>query len=87
MFSIEQTTTKLSLWSRMTSSSNSFQPWIDSSTRTSPMRESFSPSAAIAFISSMVWAMPEPPPPSVKEARTTTGRPISSVAAMASSIE
>ena len=34
-FSIEQTTTALSAQSRMTSSSNSFQPRTDSSTRTS----------------------------------------------------
>ena len=35
MFSIEQMTTKLSAPSRITSSSNSFQPITDSSTRTS----------------------------------------------------
>jgi hypothetical protein len=51
------------------------------------MRESFRPSEAMAFISSIVFAIPEPPPPRVKEARTTTGRPIVSVAAIASSIE
>ncbi len=35
MFSIEQMTTKLSATSRITSSSNSFQPMTDSSTRIS----------------------------------------------------
>jgi hypothetical protein len=38
-FSIEQTTTTLSAWSRMTSSSYSFQPRIDSSSSTSVVGE------------------------------------------------
>jgi len=43
MFSIEQTTTKLSSASRMTSSSNSFQPITDSSTSTWPAGLACSP--------------------------------------------
>ena len=38
-FSIEQTTTTLSAWSRMSSSSYSFHPRIDSSSRTSVVGE------------------------------------------------
>ncbi len=46
-FSIEQTTTTLSAWSRMTSSSYSFQPMIDSSRSTSVVGLSCSPAPAI----------------------------------------
>ena len=46
-FSIEQTTTTLSLWSRITSSSYSFQPRIDSSSSTSVTGEYCSPAPAI----------------------------------------
>jgi hypothetical protein len=53
-FSIEHTTTTLSARSRMTSSSNSFQPKRPSSTSTSPMRESLSPRAAVRSNSSRV---------------------------------
>ena len=45
-FSIEQMTTQLSAWSRMTSSSNSFCPAIDRSMSTSLMGEASRPSAA-----------------------------------------
>ena len=43
MFSMEQITTQLSWWSRMTSSSYSFQPSTDSSTSTSCTGESCRP--------------------------------------------
>ena len=45
-FSIEQMTTQLSAWSRITSSSNSFWPAMDCSTSTSLIGEASSPSAA-----------------------------------------
>ena len=72
-FSIEQTTTTLSAWSRMTSSSYSFQPRIDSSRSTSVTGEYCSPAPAMRRSSSSSWAKPEPSPPIVNEGRTTTG--------------
>ena len=65
IFSIEQTTTTLSLRSRMSSSSNSFQPRIDSSSRTSVVGLASSPAPAMRRSSSSVCAMPEPEPPRV----------------------
>ena len=52
MFSIEQMTTKLSAPSRITSSSNSFQPITDSSTRISWIGLRLRPRAAISLNSS-----------------------------------
>ena len=52
MFSIEQMTTKLSATSRITSSSNSFQPMTDSSMRTSCTGLSSRPRSAISRNSS-----------------------------------
>ena len=52
MFSIEQMTTKLSAQSRMTSSSNSFHPMTDSSTRTSWTGDNSMPRATISRNSS-----------------------------------
>ncbi len=86
-FSIEQTMMTLSAWSRITSSSNSFQPSTDSSTRTSRTGDSESPCATTRRNSSGDRAQPPPLPPSVKEGRTTTGRPISASTASASAIE
>ena len=54
MFSIEQMTTKLSATSRITSSSNSFQPMTDSSMRTSCTGLSSRPRAASSRNSSML---------------------------------
>ena len=51
-FSIEQTTTTLSWPSRINSSSNSFQPKIDSSIRTLALGDAASPSPAIRSTSS-----------------------------------
>ena len=72
-FSIEHTITTLSLVSRMTSSSYSFQPRIDSSRSTSVVGLAWSPAPAIRRRSRSSWAMPEPVPPIVKLGRTTTG--------------
>ena len=72
-FSIEQTTTTLSLRSRISSSSYSFQPRIDSSSRTSVVGEACSPAPAISCRPASSWAIPEPEPPIVKDGRTTTG--------------
>src|SRR6266700_728161 len=47
MFSIEHTTTALSWWSRISSSSNSFQPRTDSSSSTCPVGLASSPAPAI----------------------------------------
>ncbi len=54
MFSIEQMTTKLSAASRITSSSNSFQPITDSSTRISCTGLSSRPRSASSRNSSML---------------------------------
>ena len=72
-FSIEQTITTLSARSRMTSSSYSFQPRIDSSISTSVVGLAASPAPAIRRSSSSSCAKPEPTPPMVKLGRTTSG--------------
>ena len=66
MFSIEQTTTTLSLRSRISSSSNSFQPNTDSSTSTSCTGLAARPARTIVRTSSASVARPEPRPPIVK---------------------
>src|SRR5262249_53409345 len=75
MFSIEQTTTTLSLRSRISSSSNSFQPRMDSSSSTSVTGLASSPDPAMRRRSAASCAMPEPAPPRVNEGRITTGHP------------
>ncbi len=72
-FSIEQITTALSSASRITSSSNSFQPAIDSSTRISVTGEISRPRAASVASSWRSSANPLPPPPIVNDARTISG--------------
>ena len=63
-FSIEQMTTQLSARSRITSSSNSFQPAIDSSTRISPIGLAAEPGRGEALeLGRAVVAMPVPRPP------------------------
>ena len=62
-FSIEQMTTQLSARSRMTSSSNSFQPAIDFSMRISEIGLASIPADAAFSNSSGVAAMPVPFPP------------------------
>ncbi len=63
MFSIEQMITQLSARSRMTSSSYSFHPLIDSSMRISEMGLDSSPNRAMRSNSAGVEAMPVPFPP------------------------
>ena len=77
-FSIEQTITTLSTWSRTTSSSNSSQPRTDSSTSTWPIGLSRMPISTWRRSSSGVIANPPPWPPSVKAGRTTAGTAIES---------
>ncbi len=72
-FSMEQMTTTLSLVSRISSSSYSFQPRIDSSRSTSVVTLACSPPPPMRRRSSSLWAMPPPAPPIVNEGRTTTG--------------
>ena len=79
MFSIEQTTTTLSLRSRISSSSYSFQPSTLSSISTSVHRALGEPGRRPAAPAPpCVCAMPEPRPPMVNDGRITTGRPRSS---------
>ncbi len=73
MFSIEQTMTTLSAPSRITSSSNSFQPITLRSISTWPTGESSSPSVTSSRSSSGLYAMPPPVPPSVNAGRQIAG--------------
>ena len=83
-FSMEQTMTTLSARSRMTSSSNSFQPATLFSTRALPTGLASRPSAT-ARRSSRWSAATEPPlPPRVKLGRTIRGNPILSASSSAS---
>ena len=86
IFSMLQTMTTLSFRSRITSSSYSFQPMIDSSRRTSEVGLCLNPAPAICSSSARLKAIPDPKPPIVKEGRTTTGKPKISTASMTSSI-
>ena len=72
-FSIEQMTTTLSFLSRISSSSYSFQPRIDSSSSTSVVTLACSPPPPIRRRSASSQAMPPPAPPIVNDGRTTTG--------------
>ena len=83
MFSMEQTITTLSCRSRISSSSNSFQPSTDSSSSTSVTGLASSPAPAMRRRSPGVRAMPEPVPPRVNEGRITTGKPSSAAAGLA----
>ena len=85
-FSIEQTMMQLSLLSRTTSISYSFQPSTDSSISTSVVGEASRPPATMCSNSSLLYAMPPPVPPRVKLGRITAGRPVSASPARASSI-
>jgi hypothetical protein len=75
-FSIEQMMTTLSARSRITSSSNSFQPITDSSTRTWPAGLCWRPHLIDASSSSGLWAMEPPVPPRVNEGRMMMGKPM-----------
>jgi len=85
-FSIEQMITQLSARSRMTSSSNSFQPAMERSMRISEMGLASRPLSATRSNSSGVCAMPVPFPPRMNAGRMTTGRPIRSTTSRASSM-
>ncbi len=86
IFSIEQMMTQLSLRSRTTSISYSFQPSTDSSTSTCLTGEACSPARTICSYSSLLYAMPPPVPASVKEGRMMSGRPILARACSASAM-
>ena len=75
-FSMEQTMMQLSLLSRTTSISYSFQPSKDSSIKSSCVGESSRPRVQIWMNSSMLYAIPPPEPPSVKLGRIMAGKPI-----------
>ena len=77
MFSIEQITTQLSLRSRITSSSYSFQPTIDVSINISEIGLAARPLATTVANSFGVLAMPVPRPPKIYAGRIITGKPIS----------
>ena len=72
-FSIEQTTTTLSFLSRISSSSYSFQPMMDSSRSTSVVGLACKPAPAIRSKSASSYAIPDPAPPIVNDGRMTTG--------------
>ena len=74
-FSMLQMITTLSFRSRITSSSYSFQPRSDCSTRTWFVRDALRPAETIVLSSSMLYAIPPPVPPSVKAGRMITGKP------------
>jgi hypothetical protein len=86
-FSIEQTITTLSFASRITSSSNSFQPSSDSSIEISEVRDSIRPRLQIVSNSASVRARPPPDPPMVNDGRIMHGRPMRWRAASAASQE
>ena len=76
-FSIEQTIIQLSLQSLTTSISYSFQPIKDSSIKSSLVGDSSRPFSQIVLNSDMLYAMPPPVPPIVKEGLIMQGNPIS----------
>jgi hypothetical protein len=84
-FSIEQTITTLSAESRITSSSNSFQPSSERSMSTCDTGDRSSPRRTICSYSSRLYAMPPPDPPSVNDGRMIAGNPVHSAIASASS--
>ena len=86
-FSMPQTMTQLSLRSRTTSSSYSFQPMTLWSIWTCLIMLAARPRAMMSRNSSMLYAMPPPVPPSVKAGRRIAGRPMSLMASIASSME
>ena len=86
-FSIEQMITTLSAVSRITSSSNSFQPSTDCSISTSWLGDCSRPYATLARYSLSSRAIEPPVPPSVREGRMISGMPNSSSTRSASAID
>ena len=76
IFSIEQTTIILFALSRITSSSNSFQPSKDSSTKISVIGLAIKPFFTNSLNSSMLYATDPPVPPRVNEGLIITGNSI-----------
>ena len=72
-FSMEQIIMQLSLESRTTSISYSFQPSKDSSIRSSFVGDASSPLSHIAINSSRLYAIPPPLPPIVNDGRMIAG--------------
>ena len=85
-FSMLHTIMQLSLLSRITSISNSFQPSSDSSIKISLIGLVSKPFCASVLNSSILYATPLPPPARVKLARIISGNPISLAASSASSM-
>ncbi len=83
-FSMEQTTTTLSRRSRITSSSNSFHPSIDSSIRISEIMLASSPRPAMSSNLPGSETIAPPEPPSVNEGRMMRGKPMASAMSFAS---
>ena len=75
-FSIEQTIMQLSSQSLTTSISYSFQPIRDSSINNSFVGDSSNPFSQIALNSLMLYAIPPPVPPIVKDGLIMHGNPI-----------
>ena len=86
-FSIEHTIIALLFLSLTTSISYSFHPKTDSSTRTKFSGEASKPELTISLNSSILYAIPPPAPPKVKEGRIITGRSSFFKAFVADSIE
>ena len=86
-FSIEQMIIQLSLESRMTSISISFQPATDFSTSTCPIALFSMPIFTCSLSSESLEAKPPPVPPSVYAGLIMTGYPASSTKALASSYD
>ena len=76
---------QLSLLSRTTSISNSFQPRIDSSIKSSLVGDKSSPLKQISTNSSLLYAIPPPVPPIVNEGLIIVGNPTVSCTLWASS--
>ena len=77
----------LSLLSRITSNSNSFQPSNDSSIRTSVIGLDSKPFCASSKNSSVLYAIAPPVPPKVKDGRIIIGNSIFSNICLASFME
>ena len=84
-FSMVQTITTLSAQSRITSSSNSFQPSRLRSMSTCEVGDSSRPRRTMVSYSSRLYATPPPDPPSVNDGRMIAGYPVDSSSACASS--